>query len=88
MSVETTEYAEMMRRMLVGWQRRLADGDLVDVEELVAFTDEVDEALARVVDSLRERGVSWQEVGDAMGTTRQAAQQRFGVSEHALRRPA
>lgn len=38
-----------------------------------------DEALAGLVASARARGVSWQLIGDALGTSRQAAFQRFGT---------
>lgn len=72
------EYSAMMRRMLAGWERRLEDADLEDVAELVAFAPEVDEALGRVVAAMRRRRCSWTEVGQAFGTTRQAAQQRWG----------
>ena len=37
------------------------------------------DALALLVAAARERGASWQQVGDALGTTRQAAFQRFGA---------
>ena len=37
------------------------------------------DALALLVTAARERGASWQQVGDALGTTRQAAFQRFGA---------
>lgn len=36
-------------------------------------------ALHRLVRDARGRGVSWQRLGDALGTTRQAAFQRFGT---------
>lgn len=38
-----------------------------------------DEALASLVASARARGVAWQTIGDALGTSRQAAFQRFGT---------
>lgn len=37
------------------------------------------DALALLVTAARERGASWQQVGDALGTSRQAAFQRFGA---------
>ena len=37
-----------------------------------------DEALRRAVAEARARGRTWQEIGDAIGTSRQAAYQRFG----------
>lgn len=38
-----------------------------------------DEAVVVLVASARERGVSWQLIGEALGTSRQAAFQRFGT---------
>ncbi|WP_165960768.1 DUF3887 domain-containing protein [Actinocrispum wychmicini] len=37
-----------------------------------------EQALRDAVDHARERGHTWQEIGDVLGTTRQAAFQRFG----------
>lgn len=37
-----------------------------------------DDALQQLVGAARERGTSWQRIGDALGTSRQAAFQRFG----------
>jgi hypothetical protein len=68
----------MMRRQLRAWQRRLEDADVEDVAELVQYGHEVEGALVAVVAAMRERGVSWTTIAGAFGTTRQAAQQRFG----------
>lgn len=38
-----------------------------------------DELLDQFVDDARGQGLSWSEIGCALGTTKQAAQQRFGV---------
>jgi hypothetical protein len=38
----------------------------------------VDRATRAAVDRARERGHTWQEIGEVLGTTRQAAVQRFG----------
>lgn len=76
--VETMEYAAMMRRMLRGWERRLADADVEDLAELAGFTSAVDVAQRNVVRAWRQDGRSWREIGEAFGTTRQAAEQRFG----------
>jgi uncharacterized NAD(P)/FAD-binding protein YdhS len=37
-------------------------------------------ALNRAVREARRAGLSWADVGDLLGTTRQAAQQRFGAT--------
>jgi hypothetical protein len=46
--------------------------DAVEVRRLA------DEALAAAVDAARAAGRTWQQVGDVLGTSRQAAFQRFG----------
>lgn len=38
----------------------------------------LDASIRGQVDELRRRGVSWARIGDVLGVTRQAAQQRFG----------
>jgi hypothetical protein len=40
--------------------------------------DLADEVLAKTVDQSRDAGHTWQEIGDLLGVTRQAAFQRFG----------
>lgn len=37
-----------------------------------------DEALLRLVELARSEGFTWEQIGDVVGTTRQAAFQRFG----------
>jgi hypothetical protein len=55
------------------------DGDPVEtVRALLAVRAGVDGALAAAVDRARADGVTWQALGDVLGTTRQAAFQRFG----------
>lgn len=48
---------------------------LSTARELAALTDD---ALHALVAAARSRGVSWQGIGEALGTSRQAAYQRFG----------
>ena len=48
----------------------------------IAFLDEeiarIEQAQRETVGAARRAGATWQQVGDAFGITRQAAQQRFG----------
>lgn len=77
--VETMAYAAMMRRMLAAYGRRVADADVEDLAELIALRSLLDETIATAVRSSRDRhGRSWADVARAAGTTRQAAQQRWG----------
>lgn len=42
------------------------------------MTDLAQRTLQALVDESRSEGHTWQQIGDALGTTRQAAFQRFG----------
>lgn len=76
MAVETPEFAAMLRRMVKALGRRLADGDPVDLAELLAVQKELDAALDEAVRGQR-RQFSWDEIGQGLGVSRQAAQKRF-----------
>lgn len=77
--VETMEYAAMMRRMVRAYGRRVADCDIEDLAELIALRGDLEAAIADAVHATRERHRrSWADIARATGTTRQAAQQRWG----------
>ena len=78
--VETPEYAAFVTRVLRACGRRVADGDIGGLAYLVALRDEVETTIASAVAGLRSDpwSYSWQQVADELGTTRQAAQQRYG----------
>lgn len=50
-----------------------------DLHGLAVLSTLLDEVIAEEVTHARESGASWSEVGRALGMSRQAAQQRFGV---------
>ena len=75
---ETSEYAGMVRRVIRAHGRRVADADDVDLAELVGMQAVLDDAVQEAVDGMRARGESWAYIGRALGTTRQAAQMRYG----------
>lgn len=74
-----SEFRAFVVRILRAYSRRVAHADVEDLAELLAVRDAVDEAITRAVAGLREAGRSWGEIAAATGTTRQAAQQRWGV---------
>jgi hypothetical protein len=53
-------------------------GALTSVRLAVALRQAADQALAACVRRARDSGHTWQELGDTLNTTRQAAFQRFG----------
>lgn len=77
---ETSEFPEMMGRLLGAWARRVAEADTYDLREMVEVLGIGAAPVKRAVALNREqeRAWSWGEIGDALGITRQAAQQRFG----------
>lgn len=79
--METPEYAAMLRRMIRAYARRVADADDVDLAEMLRVRDEMEQAVRDAVRGQRERhGRSWADIARGLGTTRQAAQMRFGDS--------
>lgn len=79
MSGDHTDFNAFIRRVLAAYARRCADADPEDLAELLAVRAAVDDAITRAVAGLRTSGRSWSEIATATGTTKQAAQQRWGV---------
>lgn len=78
MSVETGEFLAMVRRMLRAAGRRVAEADEVELSDLAALRSDVDEVIATAVASWRSQGRSWATIGEALGISKQGAQQRYG----------
>jgi ATP-dependent Clp protease ATP-binding subunit ClpX len=61
---------------------KLETGALVSyVTNVAKVTSDIDSHLKATVHVLRERGLSWMKIGDALGTSRQAAWERFADDE-------
>lgn len=75
---------------LIAYVRSLhPDGDPLDYlsDAVVAgreLSDQADALIGHFVDQARGSGVSWSQIGTAMGVTKQAAQKRFTAREEAL----
>ena len=80
--VENPEFAAFAGRILRAAARGVADGDIEGLAALVALRSELDGAIADAVAGLRSVPwcYSWADVAQVLGTTRQAAQQRYGVT--------
>lgn len=76
--VENAEYAAFARRVLRAYARRIAAGDIEALTLLLNLGAEVENATRHAVIGLRDQGFSWAEIGNRLGITRQAAQQRWG----------
>jgi hypothetical protein len=78
--VETSTWVQMFPRLLRAWVRRAqAEGDLDALAALAQHRGEVDAHLVDMVAVLRAEpwSYSWQQIADALGCSRQAAQQRW-----------
>jgi hypothetical protein len=78
--VQNDEYGAFVRRVLRAYSRRVGDGDVEALVLLVDLAEEIDTAMAEAVMGLRAHGYSWAEIGVRLSISRQAAQQRWGVS--------
>lgn len=75
---ETADYAAMMERMMNAHGRRVADGDVEDLADLLELQRHLDAVVAQAVQGQRENhGRSWADIARAAGTSRQAAQKRW-----------
>ena len=77
--VENTDYAAFAARVIRAHARRIADGDVDALADLLRLAEEIDTATQAAVTGLRSFGYSWGEIANRLGTTRQAAQQRWGT---------
>ncbi len=84
--VENPAYASFARRVVRAYGRRVADGDIAALGELVLFVSDVDDVVRAAVAGLRRWGYSWYDIATQAGISKQAAQQRWGTpaDRHAL----
>jgi hypothetical protein len=76
--VENDEFDAFVRRILAAYGRRVADGDVEALRNLAALSAEVDAVTRLAVTGLKRFPYSWSEIADRLGTSRQAAQMRYG----------
>lgn len=80
MSVETTEYLSMLRRMIRAAGRRVAEADEDELAGLLALRAELDNAVTAAVHGQLAAGRSWTFIGEACGISKQAAFKRWGTA--------
>jgi hypothetical protein len=76
--VENPDYAAFAARIIRAHGRRIADGDIDALPDLLRLAAELDTATQHAVNGLRAFGYSWGDIAGRLGTTRQASQQRWG----------
>lgn len=74
---ETADVAEAVGRLIRAVGKRVAVEDPPDLLYLVALDLEVRKAFAIAIEGLRCSGFTDREIGQALGTTRQAVEQRW-----------
>lgn len=81
MAAETSDYVGMLRRCLKALGRRAAEGDLDALAAFAELDALIPEEMTTAARHAHALGFSWTEIGTALGVSRQAARQRFGVLE-------
>jgi hypothetical protein len=71
-------FVHMLKRMVAAAGRKMRHADAEDLRELVGIRDELEAAIRDGIDGLRGDGYSWKSIGEALGTTGQAACMRYG----------
>src|SRR5919202_4241598 len=79
--VENPEFDAFVRRILRAYARRVAAGDVEALRSLALLSSEVDAVTRLAVAGLRQApySYSWSEIADRLGTSKQAAQMRYGT---------
>jgi hypothetical protein len=82
---DASGYLGFLHRVLRAYSGRVLEGDVDDLTQLITLRSEVDRLIADTVATLRRQpyGLTWTQIAAATGTTRQAAQQRYGRSHEA-----
>lgn len=76
---EAPDMGAFVARTLRAMVRRAAEGDQEVLAVLRNLDQVLDEATVEAARGLHDFGQSWAFIGNELGITRQAAQQRFGV---------
>ena len=78
--VENAQFDAFVRRILRAYARRVAGGDVEALRSLAELSSEVDAVTRLAVAGLKKGpySYSWSEIADRLGTSRQAAQMRYG----------
>lgn len=75
--VETLDYVKAAKRFIRSAGSRVGESDEFELAALVTLRRDLDDAIAAAVIGQRSYGKSWAKIGAALGTTREAAWQRW-----------
>jgi hypothetical protein len=79
----TEHYIGSLARMIRAAGPRVAAGDPEDLALLVGLHGEIDRAIAVGVAGLQRSGMTWRSIGEATGTSREAAFQKWAAKARA-----
>lgn len=71
------DYVAMVGRIIRAAGRRVAEADPEELALLVGLHDDLDQAINAAVMGQRATGITWQSIGEALGTSKQAAIQKW-----------
>lgn len=72
------EFIQVVGGMIRAAGRRCADGNTDDLALLVGLGNELNAAITTAVAGQRAHGVFWSSIGEAIGTSKENAIQRWG----------
>lgn len=76
--VETHELLMATRRMIRATGTRARDEDPVLIKQMIELREYLDHVILFAVQRQRDMGVTWQQIADELGVTRQACIMRWG----------
>lgn len=76
-TVETLDYLKMVARMIRAGRNRVANADEHELRAFYKLKQTMDSALEEAINGQLQEGKSWQDIGDALGMSRQGAFRRF-----------
>lgn len=77
---ETGDFLAMVRRMIRAGGKRVAEGDEIELADLLTLEDDLQQAIATAVQGQRAMGKSWSDIAVGAGITKQSAHGRWGVT--------
>lgn len=79
---DNDEFVAFVGRAIRACSRRVAEGDVDSLGDMVKLRAQFDTAIDDAVLGLRRVGYTWDNIANQLGFTRQAAHQRWGGLSH------
>lgn len=80
--IESPDFTAFCQRILEALGRRVANGDVEDLKQLISLRGCLEETIRTAVLGLHQQGYSWSTIGEGLGDiTPQAAHKRYARTE-------